>query len=233
MKYEVVTLDARRVAGIGTITANNAPDMPEKIGGVWRDFYAAGGAHAQLGSRFDVPCYGLYYDYSGDGMRYQMLAAAPTDGAIPAGMTAVVIPAGQYAKFTFRGDVREDTGKFWGLVWQTQLPRAMAVDFEEYSPCADMSDAEINIYIGLADICQSCGMPMRQPADYGTEADGSPSKVYCNYCYQKGAFTADCTMEQMIDYCLNMAEGTSMYDDREKARQQMMGYFQTLARWRK
>jgi hypothetical protein len=37
--------------------------------------------------------------------------------------------------------------------------------------------------------CQSCGMPMRNKADFGTEADGSRSADYCTYCYRNGAFT--------------------------------------------
>ncbi|MDV2482443.1 hypothetical protein F8E02_10615 [Methanoculleus sp. Wushi-C6] len=46
--------------------------------------------------------------------------------------------------------------------------------------------------------CQSCGMPMSTREHFGTEADGSPSKDYCTYCYQNGAFTApDITLEAM------------------------------------
>ena len=36
----------------------------------------------------------------------------------------------------------------------------------------------------------------------GTEADGTKSREYCNYCYENGAFTANCTMEEMIDFCV-------------------------------
>lgn len=36
-------------------------------------------------------------------------------------------------------------------------------------------------------ICQSCSMPIDKPELAGTEKDGSPSKEYCTYCYQKGA----------------------------------------------
>jgi len=51
--------------------------------------------------------------------------------------------------------------------------------------------------------CQSCGMPMG-PTDelYGAEQDGTKSKDYCHYCYQNGAFTSECTMQEMIDYCV-------------------------------
>lgn len=38
-------------------------------------------------------------------------------------------------------------------------------------------------------ICQSCSMPLDRVALRGTEKDGSPSRDYCKYCYQYGAFT--------------------------------------------
>jgi hypothetical protein len=48
-------------------------------------------------------------------------------------------------------------------------------------------------------ICQSCGMPFRNdPQGGGTNADGSISRKYCSYCYQRGKFTQpDMTAAQM------------------------------------
>ena len=49
--------------------------------------------------------------------------------------------------------------------------------------------------------CQSCAMPLdlRGKDMRGTEADGSPSNLYCEYCYQKGAWTdANITMDEML-----------------------------------
>ena len=39
--------------------------------------------------------------------------------------------------------------------------------------------------------CQSCGMPIDDPALRGTERGGTPSEHYCKYCYQEGAFTGE------------------------------------------
>jgi len=36
--------------------------------------------------------------------------------------------------------------------------------------------------------CQSCSMPLDRAELAGTEKDGSPSKEYCKFCYQNGAF---------------------------------------------
>lgn len=41
-------------------------------------------------------------------------------------------------------------------------------------------------------------MPIDSPELAGTERDGAPSKEYCKYCYQQGAFTAPgITMKEM------------------------------------
>lgn len=233
MEYEVVTLEARMVAGIGTHTGNSAPDMKQKIGKVWMDFMMPGGAMERMPGKQGEQCYGLYHRYQWDDASYDVLAAweiAP-DTALPEGFEAVMIPAGKYAKFSFQGDVQADTGKFWNVVWNTELPRAYAVDFEVYTvENGDEANAKIDIYVGLADVCQSCGMPMTQPEQYGTNADGSKNEDYCVYCYQNGAFQADCTMEQMIETCLDVAP--EIYKDREKSRELMRGYFPTLKRWR-
>ncbi|MFR4979492.1 MAG: zinc ribbon domain-containing protein, partial [Butyricicoccus sp.] len=49
--------------------------------------------------------------------------------------------------------------------------------------------------------CQSCRMPL-SPYMYGTEADGSKNPDYCIRCYANGAFTSDCTMEEMLVSCI-------------------------------
>lgn len=46
--------------------------------------------------------------------------------------------------------------------------------------------------------CQSCTMPIDDPADRGSEKDGSSSTDYCKYCYQNGVFTdPDLTLDKM------------------------------------
>lgn len=73
----------------------------------------------------------------------------------------------------------------------------------------------------------------------GTNADGTPNEDYCIYCYKEGAFVgpADCTMEQMIDFCAQftdqMNEHTGLHLTPEEAKEQMRRYFPTLKRWKK
>lgn len=54
-------------------------------------------------------------------------------------------------------------------------------------------------------MCQSCGMPLKNDEQKGTEADGSKSQKYCINCYKKGEYTwKDATLEQMQTYCMGI-----------------------------
>lgn len=78
--------------------------------------------------------------------------------------------------------------------------------------------------------CQSCGMPMEGQV-YGTEKDGTESPDYCAYCYKNGAFTQDCTMEEMIAFCVPfMVQGNSGMTA-EEAQTRMRMFFPLLKRW--
>ncbi|MEL6572318.1 MAG: zinc ribbon domain-containing protein [Pseudomonadota bacterium] len=64
----------------------------------------------------------------------------------------------------------------------------------------------------MAQVCQSCGMPMKQdPAGGGTEADGSTSSKYCSLCYDAGTFRmAGITVKEMQDFCIDALQKKGM-----------------------
>lgn len=78
--------------------------------------------------------------------------------------------------------------------------------------------------------CQSCGMPLSD-GPFGTEKDGSPNPDYCSYCYQDGAFTAECSMEEMIDFCVPFTAKAHPEMTEEAVREGMKQFFPTLKRW--
>jgi len=54
-------------------------------------------------------------------------------------------------------------------------------------------------------VCQSCGMPLRNRGQFGTEANGDNTEKYCIHCYQDGKFTwPDATVDQMQIYCMGI-----------------------------
>ncbi len=83
--------------------------------------------------------------------------------------------------------------------------------------------------------CQCCGMPLRQEADCGREADGRVNTDYCRYCFANGAFVQpEMTMEEMIAWNLDFNEKNGRpFGPPEQARAQMEAWFPTLKRWRK
>lgn len=50
-------------------------------------------------------------------------------------------------------------------------------------------------------ICQSCGMPLHQLNEFGTDKRGVRVEDYCQYCFKNGQFTSDSTMDEMIELC--------------------------------
>lgn len=85
--------------------------------------------------------------------------------------------------------------------------------------------------------CQSCGMPIEEKELQGTEKDGGLNGDYCIYCYRDGAFTEDCTMEQMIAHCAEMVDEFNKDSEvkytKEEAVEQMRQFFPQLKRWKK
>jgi len=54
-------------------------------------------------------------------------------------------------------------------------------------------------------ICKSCGMPLTASKEFGTNADGSRNDDYCQHCYKSGAFTAECSMEELLRFCAEVS----------------------------
>ena len=85
-------------------------------------------------------------------------------------------------------------------------------------------------------ICQSCGMPLTDDL-LGTNADGRKNEDYCIYCYKDGAFTSDCTMDEMIDQCAQFLDEVNKNMPKPMTREEyirmMQTFFPKLKRWRK
>jgi predicted amidophosphoribosyltransferase len=76
--------------------------------------------------------------------------------------------------------------------------------------------------------CQSCGMPLNDEVV-------SENPDYCKYCFADGHFTQDCTMEQMIDFCVQFVDqfnqNTGQHLSADEYREQLRQYFPQLKRW--
>ena len=94
-------------------------------------------------------------------------------------------------------------------------------------------DVSINTLLGSPrqKICQSCGMPLEDDI-MGHDADGSLNEDYCKWCYEGGAYTSDCTMEEMAALCTDIMvkeEGA----DPEQTLAYMLEQLPKLDRWKR
>ncbi|GAA0686663.1 MULTISPECIES: zinc ribbon domain-containing protein [Clostridium] len=80
--------------------------------------------------------------------------------------------------------------------------------------------------------CQSCGMPLIDEKELGTNKDGSRNEEYCIYCFEQGDFKGDMTMEEMIAFCAPFMVKSNPNMTEEEAKDNMRKFFPCLKRWR-
>lgn len=84
-------------------------------------------------------------------------------------------------------------------------------------------------------VCQSCGMPLKCIEDFGSDIDGGLNIDYCKYCFQKGYFTHERTIDEMIESNLKFLEeynaANNLSYSIEEAREELSRYLATLKRW--
>lgn len=83
--------------------------------------------------------------------------------------------------------------------------------------------------------CQSCGMPLSVPEHFGTNEGGSRNMDYCRFCYQDGRFTANLSMDEMIEVCAEYIDQWKLPDNRKISQDEaidlMKEQFPLLKRW--
>lgn len=79
-------------------------------------------------------------------------------------------------------------------------------------------------------ICQSCGMPITDSKQFGTNSDESINYDYCIYCYKDGKFIDDVNMEEYIEMCSQYGEQAEMTN--EQMKEYCTKLFPTLKRWK-
>jgi len=148
MKYEIVELKERKVAGFAARTNNSSPDMGATIGATWQKFFTEAG-YPSIPNKISGKTMGIYTDYENDEKGdYTFMAGCAVDGDVPEGFDVRMLPAGKYAKFVVVGNMMTAVGEFWQKLWSMNLDRTYVFDFEEYQN-ADPENCEIHIYIGV------------------------------------------------------------------------------------
>lgn len=152
MKYEIVELQEKVVAGIKIKTTNQNGKAVQDIGTTWQKFFADG-IYEMLPNKMNGKTIGLYTEYEGDCTKpYAFIAGTEVSQMAESDeeIASAVIPKGKYAKFVIIGDVKNSVGQAWQEIWNMNLNRKYTCDFEEYqNNSEDMQKQEIHIYIAI------------------------------------------------------------------------------------
>ena len=154
MKYEMVELEEKVVAGIKIKTTNQNGKAMQDIGITWQKLFTDG-LYENILNKVNNKTIGLYTEYEGDYTKpYTFMAGAEVSREVERGeeIESIIIPKGKYAKFVITGDVQDSVGQAWQEIWNMDLKRKYTCDFEEYqNNSEDMQKQEIHIYIALED----------------------------------------------------------------------------------
>lgn len=146
MKYEIVTLQEKKIVGIQARTGNEDSNMQMIIGGLWQQYYQ-GNICQQIEHKMNEFAYGIYSDYREN--TYLVTVGAEVSEVVQKeGIELLIIPQGTYAKFQVVGDMVKAVANAWGEIWTMDLKRTYQADFEEYV-AYDGVNATINIYIAI------------------------------------------------------------------------------------
>jgi hypothetical protein len=79
-------------------------------------------------------------------------------------------------------------------------------------------------------VCQSCGLPLG-PGRYGTNIDGSPTRVFCKECFVDGAFVdPNASMQEIMERSVRFIANSQDIPDSE-ARKIAQSMVPKLDRW--
>lgn len=81
--------------------------------------------------------------------------------------------------------------------------------------------------------CQSCGMPMKEEKDFGTEVGGGKNCENCTYCYQEGKYTVEASNpeEFIMKVKAKMGEMGMPVEEIEQSCAMMAPVLPSLKRW--
>ena len=119
MKYEIVELEEKVVAGIKIKTTNQDGKAMQDIGITWQRLFTDE-IYERIKNKVNNKTIGLYTEYEGDYTKpYIFIAGAEVSkrGESNKEIVRKVIPKGKYAKFIITGDVQNSVGQAWQEIW--------------------------------------------------------------------------------------------------------------------
>lgn len=145
--------DAFYVVGLSVRTTNENGKAMQDIPALWQRFMSEG-IKDQLTNRVGEESYAVYTDYEKDHTKpYTMILGYEVAdlNEIPEEMMGKKIEASNYERFVAKGDLtKEAVVNEWMKIWNSDIDRAYASDFEVYGDKAqDPTNGEAEIFIAV------------------------------------------------------------------------------------
>ena len=133
-------------------TTNENGQSGVDIGQLWQRFETER-IYDLIPDKRSTVLYAVYYNYEGghlDPFSYFIGAQVDESASIPEGLSRLIIPKGQYQKFTASGLMPKCIEETWEKIWQSNIIRAFNIDFEIYDDRSqDWNNAEIDIFVSV------------------------------------------------------------------------------------
>jgi len=194
---------------------------------------------SEIGEQPAAAPYAAYYNHDMQDLDVEM--GFPVAKALPGRdeIKAGIIPAFEQAVCGIHKGSYNSLDETYGQIYQYIADNNFEISGAHYDFYISNPDntseneliTRIAIPVKQMIVCQSCGMPMQKDEDFGTEQDGGKNGDYCIYCYKDGAFTADLTMDEMIDFCAGNVDDWDVKITKEEAVAMMRENFPKLKRW--
>jgi len=155
MKHEEVTLDKFYIVGISVRTTNQNHQSQGDIAKLWEIFFRNGYLQQMLVNKVSNDIYCIYTDYESDytgeyttiiGYKVSEIKEIPTNLSL----TIEEIPESKYYKYISEGELPYAVGKTWAHIWQANIDRRYAADFDVYgSESIDPKNAKITTFLSI------------------------------------------------------------------------------------
>jgi predicted transcriptional regulator YdeE len=132
-----------RTSNIDGAAARDIPRLSQK--------FSAENVMSRIPNRVSDDVIVLYCDYEGDYTKPYtcvMGCAVTSIDHIPAGMVAKTVPASTFAVFQAKGEFPQSVAKTWGYIWQSDLSRTYAGDYEVYGQ-KFATDQEVAVLVAI------------------------------------------------------------------------------------
>ena len=150
---ETEQIKSFNVIGIFIRTSNENGQAAIDIPALWNKFMTEG-IMEKIPNKVDNTLYCIYTDYEKDHTKpYNTVLGCKVANLdlIPQGMVVKTIMAGNYNKFTAKGNIMHGIiFNAWTEIWNTNISRKYTTDFEVYGEKAqNPEDAEVDIFIAV------------------------------------------------------------------------------------